>query len=244
MLGGEFGINSKMKNDKVIAWANIILAIAAIATFIVTWQSLQNQASDNHATLATLEKQASALQQQASSSENQVNALQRQVSLNSIEARPYVHTLIINSKSITPTSTLFLNFENSGQIPSSIIYSEEIAQLFDSKNNKPISNPMGGVHLGVDDPTALYPGASESGMSLSGPVLSNDIIQAIQLNMINLKIAICTIYKPLDNNDKRQWETDEVWSINSANFSLPLSRDLSTTARKCTAATLFSEIKY
>jgi hypothetical protein len=237
--GPEFKKGKREWFDIATGWANIIIAIIAIATFWITWKSIIDSYRDSQGALRVLEEQASSSAAQAVALQEQATAFKREIDLTSAEMRPYVDT-VVTQNDISATTTHFLDLENNGQIPADIIYFDQIAKTFDQNNNSITS--LGESHL--DDSRVLYPGRRLFTIGFVQPILNETIVQGVIANHLEIQIATCFIYKSLDQNDVRRWQINEVWLLNNSNYSLILSSDMLTMTNKCNAEPLFSQVKY
>lgn len=166
---------------------------------------------------------------------------QRQLAFLESETRPFVHTKI--AIPFSESSTIFLTNENDGNIPASLIYQAQDAQLFYNESSTTLID-FGLVHSNGFTPIAIYSGESPSGIAYTSPILDNKaILGLITNNLATLVVANCIIYKPIERNDFREWEIDQLWSASINTDSLLLSIEQVTTSLTCDPRYLFSRYR-
>lgn len=170
---------------KVIGdYANVLIAIIAIVSFLVTWQSIKDQ--DN-----TIQRQ--------------LNLFQEQIRLNSLEIRPFLHSILNNS-----SSTSYFEVINEGRIPATVIYYN--INLSSTDNSIEIKN--NNIYFYSTSTTVTsYAGKSFQIFPITSGYFPEKFIPAFNNNEIGFKIAFCIIYKPLIEEDQRYWEINELWDI-------------------------------
>jgi hypothetical protein len=166
---------------------------------------------------------------------------QRQLSFLESETRPFVHTKI--AIPFSESSTIFLINENDGNIPALLMYQAQDARLFYNESSTALVD-FGLIHSNESTPIAIYSGESPSGIAYPSPILKDQaMLGLITKNLATLVIANCILYKPIEQNDFREWEIDQLWSASINTNSLLLSSEQVTASSTCDPQYLFSRYK-